>query len=262
MKDAKSRGYNDLQDHLAALEAAGLLTAIDAPIDKDSELSPLVRWQFRGGIAEMESARHSCSRTSPARRAVNSIFPSLPARWRAMQQSIPAWACLSKTSANAGRTPSPIRSPPVETVNPPCQELVFEGDDLKSGNGLDVLYRCRFRRRDTIPRRILTATACVTRDPDSGIQNLGTYRGGLKAPDPDRVEVVYELRSGRHRALGIQGPRGSYADCDGDRLSAAGCYCGRKRYHKDTDELGVAGGIAGAPDPHLESADVGSDGAG
>ena len=35
MKDAKSRGYNDLQDHLAALEAAGLLTAIDAPIDKD-----------------------------------------------------------------------------------------------------------------------------------------------------------------------------------------------------------------------------------
>ena len=41
-----------MQDHLAALDAAGLLTTIDAPINKDSELSPLVRWQFRGGIPE------------------------------------------------------------------------------------------------------------------------------------------------------------------------------------------------------------------
>ena len=54
MTDAKTRGYNDMQDHLAALDAAGLLTTIAAPIDKDSELSPLVRWQFRGGIPEAE----------------------------------------------------------------------------------------------------------------------------------------------------------------------------------------------------------------
>ena len=54
MTDAKTRGYNDMQDHLMALEAAGLLNTIDAPIDKDSELVPLVRWQFRGGIPEAE----------------------------------------------------------------------------------------------------------------------------------------------------------------------------------------------------------------
>ena len=54
MSDAISRGYNDFQDHLAALDTSGLLTRIDAPIDKESELIPLVRWQFRGGIAEPE----------------------------------------------------------------------------------------------------------------------------------------------------------------------------------------------------------------
>src|ERR1043165_6549488 len=42
----------DFQDHLKALEAAGLVTRIDRPIDKDTELHTLVRWQFVGGIPE------------------------------------------------------------------------------------------------------------------------------------------------------------------------------------------------------------------
>src|SRR5580700_11543211 len=42
----------DFQTHLAALEAQGLVTRIDRPINKDTELHPLVRWQFQGGLAE------------------------------------------------------------------------------------------------------------------------------------------------------------------------------------------------------------------
>src|SRR4029079_17081500 len=42
----------DLQQHLADLEAAGLLVRIDRPISKDTELIPLVRWQFIGGMPE------------------------------------------------------------------------------------------------------------------------------------------------------------------------------------------------------------------
>src|ERR1044072_4438525 len=42
----------DLQQHLADLGAAGLLTRIDRPINKDTELGPLVRWQFIGGVPE------------------------------------------------------------------------------------------------------------------------------------------------------------------------------------------------------------------
>ena len=37
----------DLHEHLANLEARGLLTRITRPIDKDSELHPLMRWQFQ-----------------------------------------------------------------------------------------------------------------------------------------------------------------------------------------------------------------------
>src|ERR1700752_1490736 len=42
----------DFQEHLARVEAAGLITRIDRAINKDTELHPLVRWQFQGGLHE------------------------------------------------------------------------------------------------------------------------------------------------------------------------------------------------------------------
>src|SRR5438552_11585657 len=44
----------DFQRHLAALEEKGLLVRIDRPINKDTELHPLARWQFQGGLLESE----------------------------------------------------------------------------------------------------------------------------------------------------------------------------------------------------------------
>src|SRR6267154_5009455 len=44
----------DFQEHLKALEAEGLVTRIDRPINKDTELHPLVRWQFLGGVPEAD----------------------------------------------------------------------------------------------------------------------------------------------------------------------------------------------------------------
>src|SRR5712691_5718721 len=49
-----SRGYADLHEHLEALKKAGLLITVDRPINKDTEMHPLVRWQFRGGIEERD----------------------------------------------------------------------------------------------------------------------------------------------------------------------------------------------------------------
>ena len=38
----------------ALVRAEGLLVEIDRPVDKDSQLHPLVRWQFVGGIEEAQ----------------------------------------------------------------------------------------------------------------------------------------------------------------------------------------------------------------
>ncbi len=39
----------------------------------------------------------------------------------------------------------------------------------------------------------LTATLCVTRDPETGIQNMGTYRGALKATDRLGVRMASRI---------------------------------------------------------------------
>ena len=55
--------YPDLQDHISALEEAGLLFRIDRPVNKDTELHPLVRWQFRGGIPRTDESLKGVART-------------------------------------------------------------------------------------------------------------------------------------------------------------------------------------------------------
>ncbi len=51
---APARAYPDLHDHIETLDKAGLLIRVDREINKDTEMHPLVRWQFRGGIPEDE----------------------------------------------------------------------------------------------------------------------------------------------------------------------------------------------------------------
>jgi len=43
---------SDFQLHLAALEARGLVVRVDRPINKDTELHPLARWQYQGALSE------------------------------------------------------------------------------------------------------------------------------------------------------------------------------------------------------------------
>ena len=47
-----AKPYEDLREFIDALDEHGKLYRIHREINKDSELQPLVRWQFRGGIAE------------------------------------------------------------------------------------------------------------------------------------------------------------------------------------------------------------------
>ena len=246
MNDAKARGYNDMQDHLAALDAAGLLTTIDAPIDKDSELSPLVRWQFRGGIPETERKAFLFTNVTGGGQkfdmpvAVGALAGN--AAIYSIGMGVPVdeiGECWRNAIAN------PIA--PVTVDNPSCQEIVFEGDDLTTGNGLDALpVPVSTPGYDSAP--YLTATACVTRDPDTGIQNIGTYRGGLKAPDRIGLKLFMNLGQGgtahweKYRARGEAMPIAMVIGCP-----PPVAYAAPQKLARDVDELGVAGGISGAP---------------
>ena len=80
----------------------------------------------------------------------------------------------------------------VETA--PCQEMVMQGDDLLGEyNGLDALpIPISTPGFDSAPT--LSATNVISLDPETGVQNMGTYRAGLKAPD--RLVVRMATRTG------------------------------------------------------------------
>jgi hypothetical protein len=93
----------DFQQHLRLLEERGLLTRIDRAIDKDSELHPLVRWQFQGGLTEDQRRAFYSQTSSTAPEDVMTFRLPLELLERLQQSTPSAWAGLSKTSAMPGR---------------------------------------------------------------------------------------------------------------------------------------------------------------
>src|ERR1700730_15666203 len=131
------RAPADFQEHLANLEATGLLVRIDREVNKDTELHPLVRWQFQGGLDEDQRRAFLFTNVVGAdgRRfdmPVAAGALSASARIYALGMGCPvdhigrAW-----TEAIGHPLPS------VTVASPPCQEVVITGDDLRGpGNGL------------------------------------------------------------------------------------------------------------------------------
>ena len=52
----KNNYYRDFRAHLKALEERGKLVRVKREINKDTEIMPLVRWQFRGLDKEQRKA--------------------------------------------------------------------------------------------------------------------------------------------------------------------------------------------------------------
>lgn len=239
----------DLQDHIAALEAAGLLHRIDRPVNKDTELHPLVRWQFRGGIPDADRKAFLFTNVydSRGRTYEMSVVVGALAASREIYR-IGVGVPLEDIGARwAQAVASPVD--PVEVSDAGCQQIVLTGDDLVGdGKGLDALpVPISTPGFDSAP--YITAGMFVTRDPDTGVQNMGTYRGGLKASN--RLAVRMSAREGgaggylhweKYRERGEHMPCAIVLGCP-----PAVAYTGPQKIRRDVDELTVAGGLAGAP---------------
>jgi len=246
---ADKKGYPDFQDHLKTLDERGLLQKIDEPINKDTEMHPLVRWQFRGGIQESDRKAFlfnniTCSRGKSyqlpvavgalsSNREIYSIGIGAP-----IEDIGKVW---SHAIAN------PIK--PTEVTSAPCQDVVIEGTELEGeGKGLDWLpIPISTPGFDCAP--YFTATGCISKDPDTGIQNMGTYRAGLKSST--RMALRMSARSGG--AEGHQHWR-KYRE-RGEKMPMAIilggppalCYCAPQKLRMGVDEIAVAGGLVGSP---------------
>ena len=247
---ASSRPRLDFQQHLADLETAGLLVRIDRPINKDTELNPLVRWQFIGGVPERQ------------RRAF--LFTNVTdSKGKRYDMPVVVGALASSAEIYAKGMGLPVDQigdtwmraignpiPPVAVQDAPCQEVVIEGEALRApGGGLKILpVPVSTPGFDAAP--YLTATLCVTKDPDSGVRNMGTYRAALKASDRLVVRMVAREATGaggylhwlKYRALAEKMPIAIVVGC-----APIVMFTGPQKLAIDMDEMAVAGGAAGAP---------------
>jgi UbiD family decarboxylase len=245
---APDRSYPDLHDHLAALDKAGLLVTVDRPIDKDREMHPLVRWQFRGGIAERDRKAFLFRNIVDAKGNKYDI-PVVVGALAASREiyRIGMGCALDEINQVWDRAiANPIRPRIVESA--PCHDIVVSGDALdRARGGLDGLpIPISTPGWDIAP--YTTLSQYITRDPDTGVQNMGIYRGQVKAPRRLGMNPSLELRPGIYVHWEKAKRRGQKLPA-AVVLGAPPCvaFTSAQKLPETMDELAVAGGLAGSP---------------
>jgi 4-hydroxy-3-polyprenylbenzoate decarboxylase len=239
----------DFQDHLADLEAAGLVQRIDSPINKDTELHPLVRWQFVGGVPEEKRRAFMFTNVIDAKGRKYDIPVVVGAL--ASSPLIYAIGMGHKVEEIGEAWMAAIAHPiaPITVASAPCQEVVLTGADLQSPGGLAALpVPVSTPGFDSAP--YLTATLCITRDPESGVQNMGTYRAALKAADRLAVRMVARQATGAGGFVHWLKYRERKEPMPIAIVIGAApvvVFTGPQKLAIDLDELGVAGALAGEP---------------
>lgn len=245
-----AHGYRDLHQHIEELDRRGLLQRITLPIDKDSELHPLVRWQFVGGMAEkdrkaflFENIVDATGRKYDMPVVVGALAANRDIYSVGMNASVEA---IQEKWDNA--IAHPIKPRVVE--NAPCHDVVVTRNGLQgAGRGLDALpIPISTPGFDSAPT--LTATNVITKDPETGVQNMGTYRAALKASDRLVVRMATRVGgAGGYRHYQAHQKRG---DAEMPVAIVVGCppsvaFLGPQKLPIGMDEFDVAGGLAGEP---------------
>src|SRR6478672_6340791 len=133
-----SRSYPDLHDHVRALDKAGLLVTVDRPINKDTEMHPLVRWQFRGGIEEKDRKAFLFTNVTDSKGRKYDI-PVLVGGLAANREIYRIgmgcpFDAIAERWVKAAQSPLP----PKIVSKAPCHDIVITGAALdKPGQGLD-----------------------------------------------------------------------------------------------------------------------------
>jgi UbiD family decarboxylase len=246
-QDARLSPAKDFQEHLARLEAQGLVVRVERPINKDTELHPLARWQFQGAVPEDKRRAFLFTNVTGG----DGRKFDMPVAVCAFAASPEMYALgLGVKIEDIGRAwlkaiQNPI--PPVRVNSAACQEVVIKGDDLKKpGGGLAALpVPISTPGFDAAP--YLCATICITKDPESGIRNMGTYRGQLKATDRLGVRMASRLSGAggyahwlKYQKLKKPMPIAIVIGC-----APAIFFTGPQKLAIDQDEMGVAGALLG-----------------
>lgn len=237
--------YRDLREYLKALEDGGRLQRVKREINKDTELQPLVRLQFRGLAEDKRKAFLFENVIDSTGRKYD-----IPVVTGALAGSSQIYAI--GMMCEPGEISKKMTEAELHPIDPrlvssgPVQEEVHLGDKLLEHGGLaEFPIPIATPGYDAAP--YITSACWVSKDPVTGVPNVGMYRAMVKSP----------VRTGVFWAMAIQGGFVHWRECQkrGIPLPAAMViggspnisYVASSRVPVGINELAVAGGIAGEP---------------
>ena len=176
------RKYTNLREHLQLLEQKGLLLRVARAINKDTELHPLVRWQFRSNLPESQRKGFLFENVIDVK-GRQYDFP-VAVGVLASNPEIYATGLQCRVEEIVAKWEKAMANPvdPVVVDSGPVQDVVYEGAALDEvGGGLGMLpVPISTPGFDNAP--YTTCSHWMTRDIETGIQNSGNYRGQIKGP--------------------------------------------------------------------------------
>jgi 4-hydroxy-3-polyprenylbenzoate decarboxylase len=234
--------YKDSREHITALEQNGKLVRVKREINKDTELMPLVRWQFRG-LPEEERKAFLFENVVDGKGKKYNI-PVLVAS-HAASRDVYAIGMQCAVSEIMEKWAEALRHPiePRLVKDGPVHEEVHIGDTLLEHGGLSEFpVPISTPGFDNAP--YFTAANWVTKDPETGKRNVGNYRGmiksqtrcGIQCQLPKHLRISWEKCKRAKKPLQAAIVIGT--------TPAIG-YAGAKTLAYGLDEFSIAGGIAG-----------------
>ena len=238
--------YADLQKHIANLEKEGLLVRIRRPINKDTELHPLFRWQFRGGIPEserraffFENVVDSSDRRYPMPVVIGALGAS--PRIYEIAMGIPLDEIPQRWQDALAH---PIE--PVIMEDGPVHEVVVTGSALDQAGGGLLQFPIPISTPGFDNAPYTTCSHFFTKDPETGIRNQGNYRGQLKG------QRAVGLNAGVHQDVYKHWEKSKLMDKHLPAALVIGAppivsHCTVLKAAYGVDELGIASALAGEP---------------
>jgi UbiD family decarboxylase len=193
-------GHRGLREALAALEAKGLLHRVDRRLSKDSEVMPLVRWQYRGLPEEQRRAFLFTNLTDGRNRSYEADLTVA-----SLGASRPVYACALDCAVEEVRDrwihaqTDPVAPVLAAAKGAPVKEEIHTGEEL-ARLGLDE-FPIPVSTPGYDPAPFITSGCWVTKDPQTGIRNVGNYRGMVKARNRIGLQMFPSQHDGIHWAL-------------------------------------------------------------
>lgn len=236
--------YKDFREYLAALEQAAKLRRITRLINKDTEFHPLVRWQFLGleedarvgllfeNLTSIKGDKYSAQLAASVLAASRQIYALA---MNCKEEDIyPRWA-------EAYSHPQPPKLVSTGLV----KEEIHKGDSLLIHGGIDEFpIPMATNGFECLPR--LTALSWHTKDPDTGVTNVGTYNAlrlgqlSTNCRMGEGSHILIHWKKCRHKGIPLPAAAVVGAVPAVSLVSVV-------RVPYGTCELDVAGGIAGQP---------------